>query len=334
MATTGSERGLTLRSPGRFLAAPDRLVALYRQRPDPALRDQVVQAWIDAQAYQTCSRLQQVTAITADGARPGAGVEPEQAVVVGADVRLHETALALLGRGGRARRPVAAGVPVLAGRPDLRRDERGPAQRRGRARCSACRGSRDPDALRPRRGSAGAARRTADARRVRPARQGRVAQARHRRGRWARWSRRTLAAWGWTRTAWSRCWRRRAAAGCPARRRDGRGRGAAAGRGLRGQAMPGRGPRRRGDGRRAAGRRRLVPYGQQADAARASRGRGLAALRARHWRWSPARPWMARAACRPAAAPPDRAAGTLLTDGPGGPRRRLAARRAGALRRC
>ncbi|HEY1626134.1 MAG TPA: acyl-CoA dehydrogenase family protein, partial [Streptosporangiaceae bacterium] len=32
MATTGSERGLTLRSPGRFLAAAERLVDLYRSR--------------------------------------------------------------------------------------------------------------------------------------------------------------------------------------------------------------------------------------------------------------------------------------------------------------
>src|SRR5437763_10859355 len=48
MATTGSERGLTLRSPGRFLAAASRLVELWRERgelADAALRDDVVQAW-------------------------------------------------------------------------------------------------------------------------------------------------------------------------------------------------------------------------------------------------------------------------------------------------
>ena len=45
MATTSSERGLTLRAPGRFTATADRLVDLYRQRSkaadtlDPALRD-------------------------------------------------------------------------------------------------------------------------------------------------------------------------------------------------------------------------------------------------------------------------------------------------------
>src|SRR5262249_46817482 len=38
MATTSSERGLTLRSPGRFVAAARRLVELWRERPDPTLR--------------------------------------------------------------------------------------------------------------------------------------------------------------------------------------------------------------------------------------------------------------------------------------------------------
>lgn len=38
MSTTGNERGLTLRSPGRFLAAADRLTALWRERADPATR--------------------------------------------------------------------------------------------------------------------------------------------------------------------------------------------------------------------------------------------------------------------------------------------------------
>src|SRR5262249_45575884 len=55
MATTSSERGLTLRSPGRFLATAARLVDLYRQskdRADPVLRDKVVQAWMDAEGYQ------------------------------------------------------------------------------------------------------------------------------------------------------------------------------------------------------------------------------------------------------------------------------------------
>ena len=54
MATTSSERGLTLRSPGRFLATAARLVELFRERggdADPARRP-VTQAWIDAEAYR------------------------------------------------------------------------------------------------------------------------------------------------------------------------------------------------------------------------------------------------------------------------------------------
>jgi alkylation response protein AidB-like acyl-CoA dehydrogenase len=98
MATTGSERGLTLRSPGRFMAAASRLADLYRahaHEADPAVRDAVVRAWIDADAYRwqtfwTVTRLM-------DGGRTG----PEASLVKifwsELDVRLHETALRLLG---------------------------------------------------------------------------------------------------------------------------------------------------------------------------------------------------------------------------------------------
>jgi len=98
MATTGSERGLTLRSPGRFMAAAARLADLYRahaDHTDPTVRDAVVRAWIDADAYRwqtfwTVTRLM-------DGGRTG----PEASLVKifwsELDVRLHETALRLLG---------------------------------------------------------------------------------------------------------------------------------------------------------------------------------------------------------------------------------------------
>src|SRR5205085_8328813 len=70
MATAGSERGLTLRSPGRFLATVARLVELWRERPDPDLAHDVVACWMDAEAYRwqtyaTVARLM-------DGAKPGA----------------------------------------------------------------------------------------------------------------------------------------------------------------------------------------------------------------------------------------------------------------------
>jgi len=100
MATTGSERGLTLRSPGRFLATARRLRDLARARVearelDDAWRDRLVAAWIDAEAY----RWQTFWTVTriADGARTG----PESSMVKvfwsELDVCLHELALDLLG---------------------------------------------------------------------------------------------------------------------------------------------------------------------------------------------------------------------------------------------
>src|SRR4051812_3219856 len=52
MSTAGNERGLSLRSPGRFCAAADRLVELYRHKPNLQSADGVVDAWVKAQAYR------------------------------------------------------------------------------------------------------------------------------------------------------------------------------------------------------------------------------------------------------------------------------------------
>jgi alkylation response protein AidB-like acyl-CoA dehydrogenase len=98
MSTTGSERGLILRSPGRFVAAADRLIELYRRRraqATPRLRDQVVRAWMDAQAYQLHT-LQAVTRIA--GGRPlGADSSISKLTWSELDAGLHQTALELLG---------------------------------------------------------------------------------------------------------------------------------------------------------------------------------------------------------------------------------------------
>ncbi|QJB68814.1 acyl-CoA dehydrogenase family protein [Parasphingorhabdus halotolerans] len=54
MATAGFERGLMLRSPGRFQATAKRLVELYRANEanaSPATREAVTQAWMGTQAY-------------------------------------------------------------------------------------------------------------------------------------------------------------------------------------------------------------------------------------------------------------------------------------------
>jgi alkylation response protein AidB-like acyl-CoA dehydrogenase len=99
MATTGSERGLTLRSPGRFLAAAARLLELARatdqSATDPRLRHDVVDAYIDAEAYQL-QTLQTVTRIS-DGGSPGAESSLTKIFWSELDVRLHETALRHLG---------------------------------------------------------------------------------------------------------------------------------------------------------------------------------------------------------------------------------------------
>jgi alkylation response protein AidB-like acyl-CoA dehydrogenase len=98
MATTNSERGLTLRSPGRFLATADRLLDLYRRFPAPALRDSVARAWVDAQAYRlytfaTAGRV-------VGGGALGAAASLNKLFWSELDVRMHETALRLLGARG------------------------------------------------------------------------------------------------------------------------------------------------------------------------------------------------------------------------------------------
>jgi alkylation response protein AidB-like acyl-CoA dehydrogenase len=98
MSTAGNERGLTLRSPGRFTAAAERLTALWRSTADPsdtALRDRVADAVIGARAYRlftygAASRL-------AGGGSVGAESSLNKVFWSELDIALHETALDLLG---------------------------------------------------------------------------------------------------------------------------------------------------------------------------------------------------------------------------------------------
>lgn len=94
MATTSSERGLSLRSPGRFLAAVDRLVALYKARPVPRLRDAVAQVWMEAQAYRLYT-FGTVTRMMAGG-HIGADSSLNKLFWSELDIRLHELAIELL----------------------------------------------------------------------------------------------------------------------------------------------------------------------------------------------------------------------------------------------
>ena len=95
MATAGFERGLSLRSPGRFLARADRLIDLYRGRPLESARDAVVDAWIRAQAYDLFTKWT-VTRVL-DGESLGPETSVNKIFWSEMDVAMHETALRLLG---------------------------------------------------------------------------------------------------------------------------------------------------------------------------------------------------------------------------------------------
>lgn len=112
MATAGSERGLNLRAPGRFMAAAERLLDLYRRLAadggaDPRLRDEVLRAWMGAQAYRWQTYL---TAARLGGGAP-IGSEASYMKVFWSelDLELHATALRLLGERGE----LAASAPAV-----------------------------------------------------------------------------------------------------------------------------------------------------------------------------------------------------------------------------
>ena len=101
MATAGSERGLSLRSPARYTEAAARLVGLYRERlavdPDRAVRsaDAVAQAWMDAQAYRL-NTLWTATRVL-DGGSVGPEASANKIHWSETDLAIHRAALALLG---------------------------------------------------------------------------------------------------------------------------------------------------------------------------------------------------------------------------------------------
>ncbi|HET6355036.1 acyl-CoA dehydrogenase family protein [Streptomyces sp.] len=130
MSTTGNERGLTLRSPGRFLAAADRLLRQWRasgDQADTALRDRVADAVIGARAYQlfTCANASRFAA----GASIGAESSLNKVFWSQYDIALHETALDLLDADGElADGEWAEGYvfslagPIYAGTNEIQRD--------------------------------------------------------------------------------------------------------------------------------------------------------------------------------------------------------------------
>src|SRR5256885_11895333 len=129
MSTASNERGLSLRSPGRFLAAADRLFGLWREIGDPddtATRDRVVDSWIAARAYRlytfgTVTRL-------AEGGSLGAESSVNKLFWSELDIALHETALDLLGPQAELAGPWLDGYlfalagPIYAGTNEIQRD--------------------------------------------------------------------------------------------------------------------------------------------------------------------------------------------------------------------
>jgi len=108
MATASSERGLTLRSPGRFLATAARLQDLAAREgvTDPAVREAIARAWIKAEAY----RLQTWWTIShlAEGGRMGAEASMTKIWWSELDIELYEVARSILGD----RFPLEAGAPA------------------------------------------------------------------------------------------------------------------------------------------------------------------------------------------------------------------------------
>ncbi|MFJ3923648.1 acyl-CoA dehydrogenase family protein [Streptomyces sp. NPDC090022] len=130
MSATGNERGLTLRSPGRFLAAADRLVGLWRQAGDPAdtaLRDRVADAVVGARAYELFTWA--CASRFAAGGAIGAESSLNKVFWSEYDIALHETALDLLGADGELADTAwaepyvfALAGPIYAGTNEIQRD--------------------------------------------------------------------------------------------------------------------------------------------------------------------------------------------------------------------
>jgi alkylation response protein AidB-like acyl-CoA dehydrogenase len=127
MSTASNERGMSLRSPARFVAPAQRLVKAWKDLgEDPAYADRVAEAWIKAQAYRlhtfgTVSRL-------AEGGELGAESSVTKVFWSDLDVALHQTALELRGSDGELADQwtegllFALGGPIYAGTNEIQRN--------------------------------------------------------------------------------------------------------------------------------------------------------------------------------------------------------------------
>ncbi|HWU32427.1 MAG TPA: acyl-CoA dehydrogenase family protein [Marmoricola sp.] len=133
MSTAGNERGLSLRSPGRFMATAERLLDLWVERggidgEQPQLRDAVVDGWIKAQAY-TYYTWDTVTRV-GQGESVGAAGSVNKLFWSELDVALYETGLELRGEDQELRDETywmdgylfALGGPIYAGTNQIQRN--------------------------------------------------------------------------------------------------------------------------------------------------------------------------------------------------------------------
>ncbi len=126
MSTSSNERGMSLRSPARFLVAAQRLAQLWKTNYDATFGDRVADAWIKAQSYRlhtfgTVSRL-------AAGGELGAESSVTKVFWSDLDVSLHQTALDMRGADGELTGSwsdgylFALGGPIYAGTNEIQRN--------------------------------------------------------------------------------------------------------------------------------------------------------------------------------------------------------------------
>ena len=127
MSTASNERGMSLRSPARFLTPAERLVEAWRSGgADPRFADEVADAWIKAQAY----RLHTFGTVTriAEGGELGAESSVTKVFWSDLDVSIHQTALDLRGAAGELADGwtdgllFALGGPIYAGTNEIQRN--------------------------------------------------------------------------------------------------------------------------------------------------------------------------------------------------------------------
>ena len=126
MSTSSNERGMSLRSPARFLASAELLVQLWKAKDDSGFGDQVADAWIKAQAY----RLHTFGTVTrlANGGELGAESSVTKVFWSDLDVAVHQTALEIRAADGELAGSwtdgllFALGGPIYAGTNEIQRN--------------------------------------------------------------------------------------------------------------------------------------------------------------------------------------------------------------------